>query len=454
MFENGVFRKELWLTFKLAVPIMIGEVGQMLMSLTDTMMVGHLDVDSLAGIALSNALLHIALVFGIGVVTSVAVLTSQAHGAGLRETEVSILRAALWMSVGLGVVLALLLAGSNSVMGLLGQPQLVVDVARPYLTLVGWSLIPALGYMATKMFCDSLGKPVVPMCILYGAVILNLILNYILVFGYFGAPRMGLEGSAWATLSSRLLSMLGTLGYAVFLVRGRIADLNPFKIDKAILGSLVKLGIPVGFQLFSEVVAFNLSAIMMGWMGAQALAAHQIAIQCAATTFMFPLGLAQAVTVRIGHSLGKGKKHLIRIIGFGGIGIAACVMTGFALILGFFGHWIAAGFTGDIEVIEIAALLLVVAGAFQLVDGIQVTAMGALRGIADVRIPMLLAYLFYWVVALPVGYMCGFRLGMGPVGIWIGLAVGLLVAATVNATRFGLLTGQKRVLQSVWREQM
>ena len=188
---------------------------------------------------------------------------------------------------------------------------------------------------------------------------------------------------------------------------------------------------------------------MMGWIGADALAAHQIAITCAATTFMFPLGVSIAVGVRIGHAVGSGSQRLIRRIGFAGLGMSAAVMAGFATLFGLSGRTIAQLFSSDAEVTSISATLLLIAGMFQLADGIQVTAGGALRGLADVRVPMWLAYFFYWGVAIPAAYLLAFVLKAGAIGIWIGLALGLFTAATVLTLRFVRLTGPGRVVSMV-----
>jgi MATE family multidrug resistance protein len=303
--------------------------------------------------------------------------------------------------------------------------------------------------MGAKIFCDSLGRPTIPMWILYLAVLANALLNWILVFGNWGAPRLGLEGSACATLLSRSIAMIGTVCYALRITNADLRVFSLARIDWSMLKSLLKLGTPVALQYFSEVAAFSYGAIMMGWIGANALAAHQIAITCAATTFMFPLGVSIAVGVRIGHAVGSGSQPLIRRIGFAGLGMSATVMAGFATLFGLSGRTIAQLFSSDAEVTSISATLLLIAGMFQLADGIQVTAGGALRGLADVRVPMWLAYFFYWGVAIPAAYLLAFVLKAGAIGIWIGLALGLFTAATVLTLRFVRLTGPGRVVSMV-----
>ena len=447
--RSGKFATELKQTMSLALPIMIAQVGQMLMGLTDTLVAGRLGVAPLAAVAFSNTIVTTLFVFGIGMLTSIGVIGAQAHGAGHWQTKQAVLRISVWLSTGLGLSFALLVFVADPLLHMLGQTELVLVTAKPFLSLFAWSLVPALGYIGAKIFCDSVGRPTIPMLILYLAVLSNVVLNWLLVFGNWGVPRLGLEGSAWATVLSRSVAMLGTVGYALSLTNSDLRVFSLFQIDWRIVKSLLRLGIPVALQYFSEVAAFSFGAIMMGWIGAAALAAHQIAITCAATTFMFPLGVSVAVNVRIGHAVGRGTQQIIRRIAFGGLGMAAAVMSGFAALFAFGGRTIAGLFSSDAEVASVSAGLLVVAGIFQLADGVQVTAGGALRGLADVQIPMWLACLFYWGLAIPAGYLLAFALKAGAIGVWIGFALGLFAAAIVLTLRFVLLTEPGRVIPMI-----
>ena len=446
---DGTFAIEFRQTLSLALPIMVAQVGQMLMGLTDTLVVGRLGVAPLAAVAFSNTIVITLFVCGIGMLTSIGVVGAQAHGAGHSQTKQAVLRISVWLSTGLGLSLVLLVLSTHPWFRIFGQSELVLVAAEPFLNILAWSLVPALGYMGAKIFCDCLGRPTVPMLILYLAVLTNALLNWLLVFGNCGAPRLGLEGSAWATVLSRLVAMLGTVGYALRITNADIRVFSPARIDWKMLKSLLRLGTPVALQYLSEVAAFSFGAIMMGWIGAGALAAHQIAITCAATTFMFPLGVSQAVAVRIGHAVGSGAQTIIRRIGFAGLGMSAVVTAGFAMLFALGGRSIAQLFSRDAEVTSTSAALLLIAGIFQLADGIQVTAAGALRGLADVRVPMLLAYLFYWGIAIPAAYFISFVLKFGAIGIWIGFALGLFTAAVVLTLRFFLLTGTGRVIPMV-----
>ncbi len=240
--------------------------------------------------------------------------------------------------------------------------------------------------------------------------------------------------------SRELFTMSGTLLFCLRVTGSGHSVLLPASLSLSTIQSLLRLGLPVGVQYLSEVGAFAFAAILMGWIGTSALAAHQIAITCAATTFMFPLGISQAVGVRIGQAVGAGTEEMVRIIGFGGLLLSGLIMLISALVYAILGNAIANAFNSDSAVVALTSSLLLVAGLFQIADGVQVTAMGGLRGLADVRVPMILAFVYYWLCAIPIGYIAAFVFGAGAIGIWAGLALGLFIAAVTLTTRFWLLT--------------
>jgi multidrug resistance protein, MATE family len=397
------FRTELVKTLALASPMMAGQVGQMLMGLVDTLMVGHVGTSSLAAAAFANCLISVAFVFGIGVLTSVGVLVSRAHGAGMDRHKQVILCSSIWLSVMVGVILATVLTLAQPWLSVFRQPETVLAQAKPFIAILSWSLVPALVFISSKSFSEAVSKPLVPALMMYLGVALNVFLNWVLIFGNLGAPALGLVGAGWATFISRIVTMLGTLLFCLRVTSG-------------------------GFS------------VLMGWIGTAALAAHQIAITCAATTFMFPLGISQAVGVRIGQAVGAGTEELVRVIGFGGLCLSGLIMLFFAFVYAILGHSIANSFNSDSAVVGLTSNLLLIAGIFQIADGIQVTAMGGLRGLADVRAPMLFAFTYYWLCAIPIGYLAAFVFQAGAVGIWAGLATGLFIAAITLTTRFYLLT--------------
>jgi len=437
-----LLRREIRPTLALALPIMAGMVSQMLMGLADTIMVGHVGVVPLAAASFVNAVAHLPLVFGLGLLSSIAVLTSQAYGARKPEEAGEILRHGLIVSVIMGVAAALSMFALHPFLGHLGQQSEVVVEARDFLLLFGASLFPGLVAHGCKQFAEALKHPWAPTFVMLGGVFLNVFLNWILIYGNWGAPALGLTGAGWSTLIARTVMALVLLTYVL-----RAPALRAFQpthwraaLSRSRFYSLLKLGWPVAGQHFCEVSAFAFAAIMMGWISADAIAAHQIAITCAAMSFMFVLGLGAATCIRVGHAYGAGQFVRMRRIGWGAIGLAAGIMAAFGVIFMVFGKPIAGLFISSPTVVELTAQLLIVAAVFQIADGVQVTSICASRGLADVRVPALIAVLAYWVLTIPLGSLLAFRANWGAVGIWTGLATGLGVAAVGLAWRFHLKT--------------
>jgi len=295
-----------------------------------------------------------------------------------------------------------------------------------------------------KQFSEALKHPWVPTFVLLGGVLLNVLLNWVLIYGHWGAPAMGLEGAGWATLIARSVMLLVLLGYVLRAPAFRMFQPARWTavLSRERFLRLVHLGWPVAVQHFFEVSAFAFAAIMMGWISADAIAAHQIAISCAALTFMFALGIGTAVCIRVGHAYGAAQFARTRRIGFGGIGLGAGIMGLFGVVLMVAGKPIAKLFVASPTVVDLTAKLLIVAAVFQIADGIQVVSISALRGLGDVRAPALIAVLAYWVLAVPLGAALAFPGQHGAVGIWIGLAGGLGMAACGLAWRFHVQTGK------------
>mgnify|MGYP001548979957 FL=1 len=433
---SGATIRELRPTLRLAAPITAGQVGQMLMGVADTIMVGHVGTLALAACAFGNSMLMVIAIAGFGVLTAVSIRVSHAHGAGLAQA----MARAYYGGVGLSVIGGVLCAvGVQLVYPLfhhLGQAPGVVEEARAYTIIVAWSLIPAWLTATARNYLESQSRPWPAFWIMFGGVLLNVFLNWVLIFGNLGAPELGLAGAGWATLISRIATFVAmtwfVLGASSAPTEGWKPDLEWWREQ----GALLKLGIPTGLQLLSEVGAFAVAALLIGRLGAVPLAAHQIAITCASTTFMVPLGVAMASTVRIGQAVGRGRSELLRPIGAGAWSIGLMAMATFSVVLITSGHAIARAFVSDPGVIVIAAQLLVIAGIFQLVDGVQVIGSGLLRGLRDTKAPMWITLAAYWGIALPLGGWLTFGRGEGAAGMWIGLAWGLLVAAVLLVVRF------------------
>jgi MATE family multidrug resistance protein len=425
-------------TLALGFPIMAGMVGHMLMGLADTVMVGRVGVEPLAAAALVNTVVHVPVVFAFGLITALQILTSQAFGAREPREAGEALRHGLLIAATAGVLTAVLMTFVGPHLGLLGQPAGIVAACQTYLLYIAWGMVPALISHAAKQFSESLNNPWPPMLIIYASVGLNIVLNWVFIYGRLGAPAMGLDGAGLATLLSRVAMAVAMLAYVRTSRRTR-DWLPPAWFGgwtAARLREQWRLGFPVGLQTLMEVGAFSVGALMMGWISAGAMAAHQIAINCAAFTFMFALGVGMGVSIRVGHACGAGLPSRLRRIAFGGVLLGAGAMSLFALAFVLGGRTIAGWFVLDPAVIQLTAGLLLVAGFFQIVDGTQVVMVSALRGMSDVRLPVFIIAVSYWAVALPAAYGFAFTLDFGAVGIWIGLGLGLLTAAAGLTARF------------------
>ncbi len=438
------FLRELRVTLKLGAPIMAGQFAQMLIGLADTLMVGRVGVTPLAACAFANTVVYMPFLFALGILTSTAVRTSHAVGAGQNEDAAQTLRHGVILALVLGVLCFAVIAAFIPFTTHMGQPPEVVAEARNYLLIVAASLLPALLVIAFKNHCEALNLPWPAFWITMGGVLLNIGLNWVLIFGEIGAPSLGLDGAGWATLAARIA--VGGALLALILCNRKFAAHRPNRwlerLEFLRFKELLKIGIPSGSQLLMEVGAFSFSAFMMGWVGASALAAHQITLTCAATTFMFPLGLSMALTIRIGQCLGSGEIHRLRIVASGAVIFGSVCMAAFGVVFLVFRHQIAGAFVepGAPEVIKLTAQLLIIAALFQMFDGAQVISMGGLRGLVDVNWPTAITLACYWGVSLPVGWVLGFVFGLGAVGIWTGLLVGLGAAALSLGWRLWLKT--------------
>lgn len=431
-------RRELRPTLDLAVPIIIGQVSQVLMGLTDSLMIGRIGKVPLAASAFATSIFNLAYIGSLGLLMGVSVLVSRCHGAKQPRECAEYLRHGMALALTVGVGLVLLLFAGATQLHRFGQPAEVMEQVYPFYLIICSSLLPVLVFQVLKQFSEAVGHPRAPMNILLGCVGLNVLLNWVFIWGHCGLPALGLAGSGLATLTSRIVAVIGLWFWLVHRPEVKREWPEQWRAPLAWtrFREMLAIGIPAAGQWLFESGAFSAAAIMMGWLGTAPLAAHQVALACASSAFMFPLGLSIATSMRISKAVGAGQQDALRAIGFGSLGLAVVCMAGFALLFAFGGTIIAGGFTHDREVVALAAKLLVVAAIFQLLDGAQVVSSGALRGVRDVRIPTLITFIAYWVVALPGGWLLAFRLGAGPVGVWTGLAAGLGFAAVLLGWRF------------------
>ncbi len=443
MTKSADILRELRATLALAFPIVVGQVSQMLIGVTDNAFIGRVGRAELAAAAFTHGVFGLCYVVGIGLVLGAGVFAARDHGAGDEAGCAAWLRHGRALAAAIGVAMFVVMLAASTQLHHFGQPPEVVAIVQPYFLLIGLSFPPALLFQVQRQFCESLNQPWVPMGIMLADVALNALLNWVLVFGHFGFPALGLIGSGVATLAARVVAAIVIFWWLKRATAFASVHAAPWRgWERGRFVELLKLGVPAGGMLLFEGGAFAMAALMMGWLGTVPLAAHQVALGCAALTFMVPLGISMATSLRISQARGEGRHEVLRAIGFGSLATGLAVMATFALIFALAGPWITAAFTPATDVAGLAARLLIVAAIFQLFDGAQVISAGALRGLTDVRVPTVLTFVAYWVIALPLGYALAFHTTLGPMGIWTGLAVGLACAAVLLAARFQRLTAR------------
>lgn len=434
--------RELRPTLTLALPIIVGQVSQMLMGVTDSVMIGHAGTVPLAASAFGGNVFNVFYVLGIGLMLPVSIFVSRARGANTPGECGEYLRHGLALALVFGALETVLMGALSFGLGWFDQAPEVLAAVNPFFILIATSLTPVLVYLVLRQFAEAMGHPWVPMLVMLAGIVLNAALNWIFIYGNLGVPPLGLTGAGISTLTSRTLGALVILAWlrrdpamrAAWPVRW-FGHYSPGRFRE-----LLRVGLPASGMLFFESSAFAFSSIMVGWLGAGPLAAHQIAISCASLAFMFPLGLAMATGMRVSRAVGAGEFARRRPIAFGSLGFSVAITGGFGILFFTAGGRIAAWFVHDAAVIALAAQLLVVAALFQLVDGAQVIGAASLRGITDVKVPAAITFAAYWVIALPLGYCLGVRGPYGAVGIWWAIAAGLACAAVFLALRFARLT--------------
>ena len=441
------YKDDIISTFKLAYPVMIGQLGIIMMGVVDSIMVGSLGSIQLAAASLGNSLVLLILIIGIGSSAVVTPLIAILLGAK-RISECGVyFRQSLFVNIVISIVMIAVIFIGINFLGYLNQPTEVIKYAVIYMGIVGLSALPLMIYQTYKQFIEgfSIMKPAMIIALL--ANIINAFTNWILIFGKFGFPALGLAGAAWATFASRIFMAVAIIIYVLnnkkfkdFDVRFHFRGLN-FKVIKKIL----QLGVPSGFQHFFEVGAFSIAVIMIGWIGANELAAHQIALNLASITFMIVLGISQASSIRVGYAMGERDVKSIRRAGFTAITLGASIMSLSGLTFVLLNRFLPSLYIDDQNVIEIASRLLIIAALFQLSDGTQAVGIGVLRGLTDIKGPTIITFTAYWIISLPVAYLLAFVFKLGVEGIWIGLLIGLTVAAVFLTIRFNYKS--KKIIQ-------
>ncbi|MEM7296772.1 MAG: MATE family efflux transporter, partial [Bacteroidota bacterium] len=403
----------------LAVPVMIGQLGHIMVSVADSVMVGRVGVIPLAGATFAGTFYYLLMVFGLGVSYAITPLVA-ATDPNNKNTLLKFLQNGFIMNLMLSLLLFGLSLLASLFMDSFGQEEEVVLAARPYLIIMCGSLVPLMIYQTFRQYAEGLSDTVNPMVVSIVANLLNVGLNYMLIYGKLGAPELGLNGAGYATLISRVIMAL----MMVWIARRKSSGFK-FHFQWDGVKQIMKLGLPSGMQYIFEVGAFATAAIMVGWISAEALAAHNIALNLAAISYMTATGLAAAASIRIGNQLGFKDKRNLRIAGFTSFAMVVAFMGTCAVLFIVLRHQLPALYIDNYVVQETAATLLIIAAAFQISDGVQAVGLGVLRGLQDVRIPTLVTFVAFWLVSIPLAYVFAFVVGWGVNGIWYALSLGL-----------------------------
>lgn len=430
-------------TLLIAFPIILGNFSQMLLAVIDIIMVGAIDHKQVAAASLVNSLLTLPFVFGFGLTRSISVMVAISNGKNDNRAVAKYALNGVFICLIFATVAALLIHFLHGIIFHMGQDKAVVDIAIPYLQLIGWSVIPMLLFMSLKEFTDALQYTKVAMVISLISLPLNVFLNWLLIYGKWGFPALHLEGAGWATLTVRILMAVALL-IVIFSQKKFTVYLQSLKEiwipQRNIIKEMLKTGVPSGMQYCLEAGAYAFSGIMIGWLGAEQQAAHQIALSCASLTFMISIGISVAGSIRVSYFYGQNDWQMIQKIGRSTLYAGLIAGSIFALLfLGLY-RQIPALFNQEVNIIAIASVLLVWTAFFQISDTTQAIGVGLLRGIKDVKIPTLYVALAYWVVGLPAGYILGIHLKMNAAGIWIGFLAGLTISSALLNFRFLSIT--------------
>ena len=414
---------------RLALPVVVVQVGMMLMGVVDTIMIGHYSTPALAAVALGNLYFFTAAVFGMGVLMSLDPVVAQAVGAGDELAVGRAVQRGLLLALLLTVIISLALAPAAWVLEKLAQPDDVVPLAALYTRITIPGVYPFLAFVVLRQTLQAmkLMKPIVVTIV--AANVGNVALNWVLIFGELGFREMGIAGASWATSISRWIMsiVLLALGWRTF--RGTLWPLRPETLGVTPLLRMIRLGVPIGLQMQLEFGAFALIGLLMGWIGTTAMAGHQVAINLASLTFMVPLGLGAAAAVLVGQAVGRGDAVGARQASRAALVCGVAFMTLSAVVMLIIPDTLARIYTDEAEVLAAAALLIPIAGVFQVFDGIQVVAVGVLRGIGDTRAPVIVNLLGFWVLGVPLSVYLGFRTTLAAAGLWWGLVAGLVAVA-------------------------
>jgi MATE family multidrug resistance protein len=433
--RGRLFAHELRGLLVLAGPIVVNQLGQVGMHTADTIMVGPLGAAPLAAAGLGSALHHFGLILATGVVMGMAPMVSQGYGRGDEGECGRVLVQGSWLAALLSVPVLVACLFGREISLVLGQDPVVAELTGGYLRALALGIPPALLFVAARQYLEGMGRATAPMVVTFIGLAVNIVANRVFIYGAGDViPALGVVGAGWATTIVRFAMLIGMV--VVLMARRSLAlratQLRPRAPQ---LRQILRVGGPIGAQFGLEVGLFSFAAVMMGWLGAVELAAHQVTINIAATTFMIALGTSMAGSIRVGQHIGAGRARAMRRAVVGTYLLSTGFMLGCAVIFVLAPRELIGLYTPHENIIDLGAQLLLMAAAFQLFDGAQVAGMSVLRGAAETRGPMIIAAVGYWGVGLPIAYAFAFSFGLGPLGVWTGLSIGLAAVAVLLVER-------------------
>lgn len=442
--------KEIKILFQIGIPVVIGNLLQISMSVVDTVMAGNLSPRDLAAVAVGGSLFMPVFMLGGGILMGLSPIVAQHFGRRDLHLIGKSTRQALWLSLIISIPAIFLIRNTAPVLNLLNVDPEIIPLTLGYMDAISWGIPFLYLYLALRYFNEGISVTKPAMYVGFIGLFFNILGNYTLMFGKFGFPRLGAIGTGYASSIVMLAMFIGLLVYTYRRkAYQRFAIFENLKLpDPKYIGELLRIGVPIGVSMTMEVSMFAVIGLIMGSLGTYAVAAHQIALNFASITFMLAFGLSAAITVRVGQVAGRNGIQQTRFSGFTGISVSTLFMCFTALLMYLLPNQIVSLYTNDEELITLAVNLIYMAAIFQVSDGLQVSGSGALRGLKDTKVPMIVNLIAYWIIGLPLGYYLGIVQNWGPEGLWIGLIAGLTVAAILHNLRFNSLTKKRATILS------
>ncbi|TPW30356.1 MATE family efflux transporter [Pararhizobium mangrovi] len=430
-------------TVTLGIPLAGAQLAQMAINTTDLLLLGRLSASDLAAGVLATQVFFIVYIFGAGFTNAVMPVAAHAHGRGDATLVRRSVRMGLWVVFIYSAVMVVPLHFTEALLLLAGQKPQIAALSGDYMRIAEWALFPGLGVMALRAFFTAIGRAQIILWAMIGGTLANLVVGYAFIFGELGAPALGIRGAAVGSLGTNtiIFVLLALVAGKARAYRAYALFTRMWRADWPVFAEVLRLGFPVATTIIAEVGLFTMSSLMMGWLGTVALAAHGIVLQITAIAFMVPLGLSQAATVRVGQAHGSGDRQALARAAGAVVALGVVVSLAGAALFWLVPKWLIGLFLDENDplsgrVLAAAVPFLAVAACFQLADCMQVLGAGLLRGLRDTRVPMMLALFSYWIVGMPMAYILAFKLDYGGVGVWLGLAGGLVTAAILATWRF------------------